>query len=279
MSPFTVRAPASSANLGPGFDALGVALAVHLELTVGAGPTDESHLAVRAFRAAGGTGEARAAARFPGGRGLGFSGAARVAGALAAAHQAGATGRTARATAWRTACELEGHGDNVGASLLGGVVAVAGERAVRVPLAQGLDPRVIVWIPDRETSTKVSRGLLPDRVPLADAAFSVGRAALLVAALAAGDVEALRTATEDRLHQDVRLARVPESRAALVALLDAGAWCAWLSGSGPAVAGLGAAADARRIAAALPPGGARAEVLEIDLDGARVLDSTAGGRS
>ena len=81
-----------------------------------------------------------------------------------------------------------------------------------------------------------ARRLLPEQVPFDDAVFNVGRTALLVAALAAGDVDALRAATEDRLHQDRRLARVPDSRVAMEAALGAGAWGAWLSGSGPSVA-------------------------------------------
>ena len=272
MHAFTVRVPASSANLGPAFDALGLALGLHLELTIGdqaPGPTDERHLAVRAFRAAGGTGPAHASARFPGGRGLGFSGAARVAGAMAAAVQHGADEAAARATAREHATEMEGHADNVSASVLGGVVAVAGGRAVRVPLA--LDAAVIVWMPDEETSTKASRAALPESVPFADAAFNVGHTALLVAALAAGDVDALRDATEDRLHQDRRFALAPRSRAVLKTLLDEGVWCAWLSGSGPSVAALCAPEGARELVGALPTEGARAMVLTIDDDGARLL--------
>ncbi|MBA3606643.1 MAG: hypothetical protein H0W46_11870 [Acidimicrobiia bacterium] len=92
-------------------------------------------------------------------------------------------------------------------------------------------------------------------MPFADAAFNVGRTALLVAALAVGDVAALADATCDRLHQDVRLARAPQSRAALDAALAAGAWCGWLSGSGPSIVALCDPADATRVAAALPAGG------------------------
>ena len=122
-----------------------------------------------------------------------------------------------------------------------------------MPLA--LDPVVVVWIPPHATSTHKSRGALGGNVSFADAVFNVGRTALLVAALAAGDVEALGVATADRLHQDARFAAFPPSHAALADGLDAGAWCGWLSGSGPSVALLCDPADAEAIAAALPADG------------------------
>jgi homoserine kinase len=259
MRPFEVRVPASSANLGPGFDALGLALDYWLSLDVGLGPTDEHHLAVRSFRAAGGTGDVGVRANFPGGRGLGFSGAARLAGVLGARVQQGAaSSRDLLEAARLDASAMEGHADNVSASAFGGLVAVAGTHAVPVPMA--LDAGVVVWTPNEETSTKASRALLPESVPFTDAVFNVGRTALLVAAFAAGDVDALREATQDRLHQDRRLESVPRSRAALHALVDAGAWCAWLSGSGPSVAALCAPDDAEsigRVVTDLFPGDAR----------------------
>jgi homoserine kinase len=258
---WVVSVPASSANLGPAFDALAVALDVHLEVTAVAGQSaPETHPAVRAFRQGGGVGPISVRARFPGGRGLGFSGAARV-GGLAAAHaQQGEPVEPARVEMLHAAGELEGHADNAAASLFGGIVAVAGGRAVRVPMPREL--AVVVWIPDRETSTPSARRLLPDRVSFEDASFNIGRTALLVAALAAGDDAALRAATEDRLHQDRRLARVPDTRRAMEAALGAGALAAWLSGSGPSAAALVEPARASSIASALPPGG-RAEVLGI----------------
>jgi homoserine kinase len=160
----------------------------------------------------------------------------------------------------REAGDLEGHFDNVAASLYGGIVAVAGGRAVRVPLPRDL--AVVVWIPDRETSTPSARRLLPAQVSFEDASFNIGRTALLVAALAAGDDAALRVATEDRLHQDRRLARAVDTRRAMEAALGAGALAAWLSGSGPTAAALAEPATAASIAAALPAGG-RAQVLAI----------------
>jgi homoserine kinase len=207
------------------------------------------------------------------GRGLGFSGAARVAGLVAGLARAegsrfdlaaAAPEVLARATA------LEGHADNVAASLYGGVVAAAGGRVVRVPLA--FDPAVVVWIPSFTTSTDASRGRLSPTVERGDAVFNVGRTALLVAALAAGDVGALRTATEDRLHQDARLARAEPSRRAIAAAIEAGAWGAWLSGSGPTVATFCAPDRAEAVARALPADG-HTKVLRIDHAGAVVEDA------
>ena len=152
-------------------------------------------------------------------------------------------------------------------SLLGGVVATGGGRAARVPL--GVDGVVVVWVPERETPTRAARRVLPEQVAFEDAVFNVGRTALLVAALASGDTDALRSATEDRLHQDVRLARVPETRTAMSAAVRAGAWAAWLSGSGPSAAALVDRAKAEAVAAALPTSG-RAMVVEIDEQGAIV---------
>ena len=265
----TIRVPASSANLGPGFDALGLALTAYLDLTLeGDPPSDESHLAVRTFRRAGGVGPVSVRSQMPGGRGLGFSAAARVAGLLAAAVQRGKPIVRVRSSVLREATELEGHADNAAAAMHGGLVAVAGGVFARVPLA--VDVAIVMWIPDRETSTKSSRGQLGATVSFEDAVFNVGRTALLVAALAAGDVGALRVASEDRLHQNARLGHWPDAHHAMRDAVEAGAWCTYLSGSGPSVAALcapGAAADA--VAAKLSATG-RTMVLGIDHEGARL---------
>ncbi len=270
------RVPASSANLGPGFDALGMALTLHLEAGFAGDGADcpiaeEGHPAVRAFRAGGGEGELWVRSPIPMGRGLGFSGAARIAGLVLATVERDGPAADVRAASpdiLALATELEGHADNVAASLFGGVVATAGGRAVQVPL--GVDPVVVVWVPPATTSTRESRTLLPPVVPLDDAVFNLTRTALLVAALAAGEVDALRTATEDRLHQDVRFEASEGSRLALQDALDAGAWCGWLSGSGPSIAALCGHGQAEAVAAALPADG-QASLLRIDFDGAVVL--------
>ncbi len=271
---WVVRVPASSANLGSAFDAVALALDVYLDVTADADEAaPETHPAVRAFRRGGGVGPIAVRVHFPGGRGLGFSGAARVGGLVAACVQQAGSLRESRPAILRAAGELEGHFDNVAASLFGGVVAVAGGRAVRIPLPRDL--AVVVWTPDRETQTHSARRLLPGQVPFEDAAFNIGRAALLVAALAAGDVGALRIATEDRLHQGRRLAGEHDTRHAIDAALAAGAFAAWLSGSGPSAAALVEPACAAEIAAALPAGG-RTRVLAIAEVGATV--TTRDGR-
>jgi homoserine kinase len=267
VTPVTIRVPASSANLGPGFDALGLALATHLEFVLGGEPGDETHLALRTFRAAGGQGEASVRAHFAGGRGLGFSGAARLAGELAARLEAAIEPPDALLGAFAAAAELEGHPDNVAASAFGGLVVAAGGSVVRVELP--FPCTTVVWVPERETSTRSSRAQLPETVSFADAVHNIGRTALLVAALGAGRVDALRAATADRLHQDRRFERSPESRGALDAMLEAGAWCGWLSGSGPSVAALCSPDDATTVAAAAPPAG-RARQLAIDTRGAQI---------
>jgi homoserine kinase len=273
-----VRVPASSANLGPGFDALGMALGLYLDLGVvdgslpdGASPIDPRHPAVTAFSRLGGTGDLWVRSAIPMGRGLGFSGAARVAGlALATVQQHGASNfADERVHLLEPATELEGHPDNVGASLMGGVTASAGGRVVRLPMA--LDPLIVVWVPDAQTSTEKSRTAIPSEIPLPDVIHNIGHTALLMAALASGEVEVLRQATTDRLHQDRRLANVPRSKAAMEAALGTSAWCAWLSGSGPTVAAMCSRADAGRVADSLPSDG-RVHQLEIDALGARVLD-------
>jgi homoserine kinase len=275
-----VRVPASSANLGPGFDALGVALDLHAEIGLVDGSTgaeelvkrvEEHHPAWIAFAAAGGEGALWVRSRIPIGRGLGFSGAMRVGGAaVAIVQRLGRRALTDRhADVLAVAAALEGHGDNVAASLYGGAVATDGTRAVRIETP--LRPDVVLWIPEETTSTTASRTALPASVPFDDAVFNVGRTATLVAALAAGDVAVLSTATQDRLHQDKRFLAAAASRVALTAGLDAGAWCGWLSGSGPTVAFLTASGGGQAVAAALPAGG-RSRVVAIDRGGTTVVE-------
>ena len=275
MSALRVRVPASSANLGPGFDALGMALSLHLEMGIDDGSAlpefakviDDSHPSLAAFRHAGGTGDVWVRSVIPMGRGLGFSGAARVAGVvLGHAQRSGKESLIAdRRELLRLSTELEGHPDNVGASLVGGVTASAGGEVVKLPL--GFDPAFIAWVPETQTSTEKSRTAIASSIPLTDVVFNIGHTALLMAAFAAGDIAVLREATKDRMHQDVRFAASPNSHDAFRAALATDAWCAWLSGSGPTVGVLCAKADAARIAGLLPKSGA-SHILDIDHDGA-----------
>lgn len=283
-----VVAPASSANLGPGFDCLALALDLPFELVVGDLAQDvpgdgwltaePTHPAAAAFAAAGGDPSAtlRWRSPIPPGRGLGFSGAARVAGAFAA------TGSPRDAAA--VAGELEGHAENAAASAFGGFVVAAGGATVGVPFPEG--PAVVVWWPtSSSTSTDASRRRLPAEVPLADATFSVGRAALWVAAVAAGDLTLLRTATDDRLHQPSRLAGGGATAAVLAAWRDdRRVLGAWLSGSGPTVAALVAdtaagealGQAAATVAAGEGSEGSRWRVLDVDRRGVRHVGPTAG---
>lgn len=275
-----VRVPASSANLGPGFDTLGMALSLYAEVGAGDAPTgvqvaDEHHPATIAFRRHGGTGDLWVRCPIPAGRGMGFSGAVRVGGLVAAHAQRHGTSPDELAAALpellHLATELEGHGDNVAASLLGGVVAAAGGHAVRVPMS--FDPAMVMWVPGFVTKTDESRTTLRQQVPLADVVFNLGRTALLVAALAAGDVSVLREATRDRIHQDTRLAAAQPSAQAMAVALEHGAWASWLSGSGPTVAAMCAVDEAQELADAIDRSMGEAghtKVLRIDHAGAAI---------
>jgi homoserine kinase len=304
-----VRVPATSANLGPAFDCAGLALTCHdviefavaasgltVEITgVGAGelPTDESHLVVRAFRAAcaelGWTPPGlRVVAEngIPQGRGMGSSAAAVVAGVVGAWALCPRVDVVDHDAVLRLVTELEGHPDNVAACLLGGAtlswMEPAGARAVRLDV----DPEVlpVVLVPDATLSTHVARGLLPELVPHADAAHNAARTALLVHALTA-EPDMLLEATDDRLHQRQRAAAMPES-IALVDRLRAEGHAAVVSGAGPSVLVLTqrnpedpsrdpAAALRVHEVAALVPSGWKVLPLEVDLGGARVLQDHA----
>jgi homoserine kinase len=277
MSRWAVRVPASSANLGAGFDVLGMALNLHAE--VGCGPVpdgaravDARHPATAAFRQLDGVGELWVRSSIPMGRGLGFSGAVRVGGAVAAVVQrfgpSSLDEAEVRSQVLAVASELERHADNAAASLYGGLVVAAADTVTRVPMA--FDPAVVVWVPDATTtSTDQSRTALADQISRSDAVFNLGRVAMFVAACANGDAAALRTATQDRLHQSARLAHVPRSAETMQAGLDAGAWASWLSGSGPTVAMFCESSRADEIAAQLPALG-HTKVLRIDHEGATV---------
>jgi homoserine kinase len=255
MTAIEVRVPASSANLGSGFDALGLALGLHdvieariiprgLEITVegeGADEVDrtEAHLVVRALRAAGeaigfrppGL-ELRCHNAIPHSRGLGSSAAAIVAG-VAAAY--GLAGMELDEHALQLAAEFEGHADNVAASLLGGLVLAwtEGDRYHAVRLEPHPAIRPVLLIPGESSKTSVTRQLLPDRVPHADAAFAAGRAALAVQAITASP-QLLLPATADRLHQDYREPAWPASLR-MVKILREHGLAAAVSGAGPTV--------------------------------------------
>ena len=272
-----VRVPATSANLGPGFDVLGRALSMHAEVGVVdeslmpdiAHIADDTHPAQVAFMRAGGRGRVWVHNSIPMARGMGFSGAVRVGGIIAAEVQSqGTAWSKASSEALRIGTELEGHPDNVAPSVYGGIVIVSGEIVVPVNLA--CDAVFVMWVPDFSTSTNESRGKIGTTISLSDAVFNMSRTAMLVTAFHTGDTALLKEATQDRIHQDIRFAASPACREALEAGLNAGAWCGWLSGSGPTVALMCSPEQAHVIASALP-GQGHSKVLHLDTQGAVVL--------
>ncbi len=253
-----VRVPATTANLGPGFDVLGlalglwntldIALAPQTRITVaGEGadtlPTDEENLVYRAMQAlADYVGRPLPPVhlhlhnRIPLQAGLGSSSAAIVGGLLAAQAVLGISLPEEETLA--LAVRLEGHPDNVAPALLGGLVAVAmvdgHPLAVRVPVPDHL--RVVIVLPAVRVSTEAARQLLPAAVPFEDAVFNVSRAVLTVQALSRGDWDLLSRVMEDRLHQPYRKRLIPAYEAVVRAAKDAGARAVVISGSGPALA-------------------------------------------
>ena len=272
-----VRVPATSANLGPGFDVMGLALSLYAEIGVvgvdavpdGAHEAEDTHPAQIAFVRAGGDGRVWVKNSIPMGRGMGFSGAVRVGGIVAAEVQRdGASWSQSSSRALELGTELEGHADNVAPSLFGGVVIASGSLVLPVPVV--LDPMFVMWVPDFTTSTNESRGKIGPSIALSDAVFNISRTAMFVTALQTGNVSVLREATQDRIHQSIRLAASPPCAAALQAGLDAGAWCGWLSGSGPTVALMCDPSHAQAVATALPAVG-HAKLLTLDTAGTVVL--------
>lgn len=285
-----VRVPATSANLGPGFDTLGLALGMwdEVELSVGDGdrctvevegegaarvPRDERHLVLRAAHATfARAGAPRVSLRLscrnviPHSRGLGSSAAAAVAGIVAARGLLEGTYPLDDEAVLDLAAGFDGHADNVAACLFGGLVVSWGHegawRAAHLTPHPAIRP--VVLIAERSSSTEATRGLLPDRVPHADAAFTAARSALLVHALTAAP-ELLLAATEDRLHQPYRRPAYPETAAVVDQLRDAGV-AAVVSGAGPTVLAL-------TLDEVLPEGldtaGFTVRPLAVDTEGAR----------
>ena len=272
-----VRAPASSANLGAGFDVLGMALNLYADCGFGEAPPgaqqiDTHHPGRIAFEALGGTGPMWMRCNIPMGRGLGFSGAARVsAAALAAVQTVGSEGIVDRGDEiLALATKLEGHGDNVAASLRGGVTGFVQGEMVSMPVGPAMtEANFVAWVPNVTTSTDKSREALSETVDRADAVHNIGRTVQFVMAFVNDDPLLLASGTADRLHQSVRLPKVHGADEALVVGVAAGAWAGWLSGSGPTVGLLCSPDVAESVAAALPAGG-HTKLLSIDTVGCRL---------
>ncbi len=276
-----VVVPGSSANLGPGFDVLAMALGVYVRMGFGRDEHElsDNHPARVAFSAAGGRGEVWFESSIPSGRGLGFSGAAIVAGTIIGLMSRENVAPTdgigfieeRRDEILDRAATIEGHPDNVAASLFGGVVAVADRMAVNIPV--GFDARLVVWVPASSTSTSTSRGKLGDVVTRSDAVFNMGRVLMLTEGLRLGDRRLLALGVQDRLHQEKRFDAAPRSRAVRDAFVRTGAIVSWLSGSGPSVAALTTVEESaelvRRMRPMVEENDGRMLELSIDVGGAR----------
>jgi homoserine kinase len=271
----TVKVPATTANLGPGLDTLGLALAIYDELEVrvrpgdgatvdvrgvGAGevPTDASNLVVQsiahvfaAYKQTMPGLDLVANNVIPHGRGLGSSGAAIVSGIMAAKGLLDGIVEIHSEELLRLATELEGHPDNVAPALFGGLTIAwttpEGPRHKKLMVHRGVSP--LVAVPESTMSTKLARSLQPESVPHEDAIFNVSRSALLVAALIQSP-ELLLAATEDRLHQNYRASAMKETDD-LIKVLRAAGLPAVVSGAGPSVLVLASDPAQRLVAAEL----------------------------
>lgn len=286
-----VRAPATIANLGPGFDCLGMALAWYDEVSVerdaaGIAVTVAGHGAEKIPREPDGNLVARGIGAvlgtvpsvrihqrngIPFGRGFGSSAAAIVAGIVAGR----ALEQTDHSDAelLRLATALEGHGDNVAPCLLGGITVVAGERAARIDPPEAIVP--LVCVAAERLPTRTARAVLPDVVSRADAVANLGRAALLAAMLATGRTDALLEATDDLLHQPARFRLSPDSGTLVKRLRDEGI-AAFLSGAGPSVAALVAEAEAKKaleFARSVAPDGWEVRLEAFAAQGAHIVEN------
>lgn len=290
-----VRVPATSANLGPGFDALGLALALHNEVIAEEGqgvtvriegegadrlPRDGSNVVARGVRLAYETAgrpfkgcAITCVNRIPAARGLGSSAAAWVGGLLAGNALAGAS--LSKEMVLTLAARAEGHPDNVAAAIFGGLTVSCGTPEGVIAVALPVPPSLtwVVLVPEVTSSTAEARALLPPSVPRADAVFNVQRVALLLASLQTARPGPLATALDDRLHQPYRLKLFPWLPEVAAAAREAGALGCVLSGAGPSLLAV-VAGDGGRVARAMEAtlrkagvsGSARA--LAVDADGA-----------
>jgi homoserine kinase len=253
--PTRLYVPATLANLGSGFDALGVALDLYLEVEAeparedaffyeGEGRVEGTDNLIHQGYRAGveALGEAyrplavRAFNPIPLARGMGSSSAALVAGVALADRVYG--GRLGREGVFRVAARLEGHPDNVAPAVYGGFVAALADPPLALPLPRPEGALFVLAVPPYEVPTLLARKALPGSVPFQDAVFNLARSALWPAALYSGRYEALREACRDRLHQPYRAGLMPGVEEAIEGALEAGAWAAFVGGAGPTLAAL-----------------------------------------
>jgi len=297
MPTVRVRVPASTANLGPGFDCLGLALGLYntLEMTAlddgfdmsiereGADwlRADRGNLTVRAAEAVWeqlgqqppGL-KVKAVNGIPLGSGLGSSAAAALSGLLAANALSGST--LSRLDLLQLAHRIEGHSDNAAAALFGGLTLIsAAGRDVLVQTLEAPPIEVVIALPNVHLSTQAAREALPACVPLSDAVFNIGRALFVARALQAGDFDLLGRAMLDRLHQPYRCRLIPGFDAAEAAAREAGAAAVALSGAGPGLIAFAPdrhaeIAEAMKIAFETRAIQCRTFVLPVDQHGAQV---------
>jgi homoserine kinase len=292
-----VRVPASTANIGSGYDSFGLALSLYNTVAAELAPEGTWSVQVigegsgrvrgpdnlvavsmrRLFHEAGCAASARLTCEnnVPFGRGLGSSSAAIVGGLVAA--NALVDRPLDADELFRLAAELEGHPDNVAAALLGGFTICWAEKGTaRVAhLEPALGLATVCVVSDARLSTKRARSLLPDEVPHRDAAYDVGRAGLLAAGIALGRADLVRPGMNDRLHEPYRATAVTDLVAVEEALLAAGADGASLSGAGPSVIGLVTGADDAEALARAEDVARRAETLLRGVTGRRVPQAVA----
>ncbi len=251
-----IRIPATSANIGSGFDALGIALTMYNEVEFAESdkweitslddvevPTGEDNLiaqsALRLYRECGkpepkGFRIAQSNV-IPMARGLGSSSACVAAGLIGANYLLGKP--LSREELVNIACAIEGHPDNVTPALLGGLTSAAVEngRVYAVTLHVADKFRFAAFIPDFELKTSLARSILPVSVPREDAVYNLSRSALMAGSLATGNVENLRVAVQDKLHQPYRLGLIPGAKDIFALSYEYGSYATYISGAGPTV--------------------------------------------
>ncbi len=253
-----LRVPATTANLGPGFDSFGLALSLFLRIRfrkaektefrlvgeqLASLPANTNNLIYQTiqhlYKLEGKSVpnlELEISSDIPLARGLGSSGSAIVGGLFIANHLLGKP--YTREQLFQIAVQLEGHSDNVGASMFGGFVVTSSNGlkdslAVNLPFPEQL--KIVLLIPDERITTKAARGLIPEQIPLADVSYNIGHASLMLAYLLTGELDKLSLAMRDRVHQPYRARSIKGLNRAVELAAESGSFSAVLSGAGPTI--------------------------------------------